>query len=73
MPFLAYTRNATLDDNTKIIFISLPGAIVLNIILDKLIMENIKSGSSGFVDFSSLKELVGHQYYHLHYHYLHLR
>lgn len=27
VPFLAYTRNATLDDNTKIIFISLPGTI----------------------------------------------
>lgn len=27
VPFLAYTRSATLYDNTKIIFISLPGAI----------------------------------------------
>lgn len=27
VPFLAYTRNATLYDDTKIIFISLPGAI----------------------------------------------
>lgn len=59
VPFLAYTRNATLDDNTKIIFISLPGAISFKYYPRQINMENIKSGSSGFVDFSSLKELVG--------------
>lgn len=59
VPFLAYTRNATLDDNTKIIFISLPGAISFKYYPRQINMESIKSGSSGFVDFSSLRELVG--------------
>lgn len=59
VPFLAYTRNATLYDNTKIIFISLPGAISFKYYPRQFNMESIKSGSSGFVDFSSLRELVG--------------
>lgn len=59
VPFLAYTRNATLDDNTKIIFISLPGTISFKYYPRQINMESIKSGSSGFVDFSSLRELVG--------------
>lgn len=59
VPFLAYTRNATLADNTKIIFISLPGAISFKYYPRQINMESIKSGSSGFVDFSSLRELVG--------------
>lgn len=59
VPFLAYTRNATLYDNTKIIFISLPGAISFKYYPRQIYMESIKSGSSGFVDFSSLRELVG--------------
>lgn len=59
VPFLAYTRNTTLYDNTKIIFISLPGAISFKYYPRQINMESIKSGSSGFVDFSSLKELVG--------------
>lgn len=59
VPFLAYTRNATLYDNTKIIFISLPGAITFKYYPRQIYMESIKSGSSGFVDFSSLRELVG--------------
>lgn len=59
VPFLAYTRNATLNDNTKIIFISLPGAISFKYYPRQINMESIKSGSSGFVDFSSLRELVG--------------
>ena len=59
VPFLAFTRNATLDDNTKIIFISLPGAISFKYYPRQINMESIKSGSSGFVDFSSLKEIVG--------------
>lgn len=59
VPFLAYTRNATLYDDTKIIFISLPGAISFKYYPRQINMENIKSGSSGFVDFSSLRELVG--------------
>lgn len=59
VPFLAYTRNATLSDNTKIIFISLPGAISFKYYPRQINMESIKSGSSGFVNFSSLKELVG--------------
>lgn len=58
VPFLAYTRNATLYDNTKIIFISLPGAITFKYYPRQINMESIKSGSSGFVDFSSLRELV---------------
>lgn len=59
VPFLAYTRNATLYDNTKIIFISLPGAISFKYYPRQIYMESIKSGSSGFVDFSSLRELFG--------------
>lgn len=59
VPFLAYTRNATLYDNTKIIFISLPGAISFKYYPRQSYMESIKSGSSGFVDFSSLRELFG--------------
>ena len=59
VPFLAYTRNATLNDNTKIIFISLPGAISFKYYPRQINMESIKSGSSGFVYFSSLRELVG--------------
>lgn len=59
VPFLAYTRNATLNDNTKIIFISLPGGISFKYYPRQINMESIKSGSSGFVDFSSLRELVG--------------
>lgn len=59
VPFLAYTRNATLYDDTKIIFISLPGGIRFNYYPRQINMESIKSGSSGFVDFSSLRELVG--------------
>lgn len=59
VPFLAYTRNATLYDNTKIIFISLPGSIIFKYYPRQINMESIKSGSSGFVDFSSLRELVG--------------
>lgn len=58
VPFLAYTRNATLYDDTKIIFISLPGAISFKYYPRQINMESIKSGSSGFVDFSSLRELV---------------
>lgn len=57
VPFLAYTRNATLYDDTKIIFISLPGAISFKYCSRQIYMESIKSGSSGFVDFSSLREL----------------
>ena len=59
VPFLAYTRNATLYDDTKIIFISLPGAISFKYYPRQIYMESIKSGSSGFVDFSSLRQLVG--------------
>lgn len=59
VPFLAYTRNATLYDDTKIIFISIPGAISFKYYPRQINMESIKSGSSGFVDFSSLRELVG--------------
>lgn len=59
VPFLAYTRNATLYDDTKIIFISLPGTISFKYYPRQSYMESIKSGSSGFVDFSSLRELVG--------------
>lgn len=59
VPFLAYTRNATLYDNTKIIFISLPGAISFKYYSRQINMESIKSGSSDFVNFSSLRELVG--------------
>lgn len=59
VPFLAYTRNSYLYDNTKIIFISYPGGIIFNYYPRQINMESIKSGSSGFVDFSSLKELIG--------------
>lgn len=59
VPFLAYTRNATLYDDTKIIFITCPGAISFKYYPRQFYMESIKSGSSGFVDFSSLRELVG--------------
>lgn len=59
VPFLAYTRNTTLYDDTKIIFISLPGAISFKYYPRQMYMESIKSGSSGFVDFSSLRELFG--------------
>lgn len=59
VPFLAYTRNATLYDDTKIIFISFPGAISFKYYPRQINIESIKSGSSGFVDFSSLRELVG--------------
>lgn len=59
VPFLAYTRNATLYDNTKIIFIKCPGAISFKYYPRQINMESIKSGSSGFVDFSSLRQLVG--------------
>lgn len=59
VPFLAYTRNATLYDDTKIIFISLPSGISFKYYPRQINMESIKSGSSGFVDFSSLRELVG--------------
>lgn len=60
VPFLAYTRNATLYDNTKIIFISLPGSISFKYYPRQIYMESIRSGSSGFVDFSSLRELFGY-------------
>lgn len=59
VPFLASTRSANLYDNTKIIFISLPGDINFKYYPRQIYMESIKSGSSGFVYFSSLRELVG--------------
>ena len=59
VPFLASTRSAYLYDNTKIIFISLPGSITFKYYPRQIYMESIKSGSSNFVDFSSLRELVG--------------
>lgn len=59
VPFLANVRNANLQDNSKIIFISCPGSIRFNYYPRQINMESIKSGSSGFVDFSSLRELVG--------------
>lgn len=59
VPFLAYTRNATLHDNTKITFITFPGSFNFRYYPRQIYMESIKSGSSGFVDFSSLKELFG--------------
>ena len=59
VPFLAYTRNATLYDDTKIIFISLPSAITFKYYPRQIYMESIKSGSSDFVYFSSLRELFG--------------
>lgn len=57
--FLACTRDATLYDDTKIIFISFPGDISFKYYPRQINMESIKSGSSGFVYFSSLRELVG--------------
>lgn len=59
VPFLAYTRNETLYDNTKIILLSTPGSISFIYYPRQINMESIKSGSSGFVYFSSLVELVG--------------
>lgn len=59
VPFLANVRNANLQDNSKIIFISCPGGIRFIYYPRQINMESIKSGSSGFVDFSSLRELVG--------------
>lgn len=58
VPFLANVRNANLDDNSKIIFIKCPGAIRFKYYPRQINMESIKSGSSGFVDFSSLRQLV---------------
>lgn len=59
VPFLANVRNANLQDNSKIIFIKGPGSIQFKYYPRQINMESIKSGSSGFVDFSSLKQLVG--------------
>ena len=59
VPFLANVRNANLYDNSKIIFIRCPGAISFKYYPRQINMESIKSGSSGFVDFSSLRQLVG--------------
>lgn len=59
VPFLADVRNAQLYDNSKIIFISPPGSINFKYYPRQINIESIKSGSSGFVDLSSLKELVG--------------
>lgn len=59
VPFLANVRNANLQDNSKIIFIGGPGSIQFKYYPRQIYMESIKSGSSGFVDFSSLKQLVG--------------
>lgn len=59
VPFLADVRNGYLYDNSKIIFISPPGSIYFSYYPRQINMERIKSGSSGFVDFSSLRELVG--------------
>lgn len=59
VPFLANVRNANLQDNSKIIFIGGPGSIQFKYYPRQINMESIKSGSSGFVDFSSLKQLVG--------------
>lgn len=59
VPFLAYTRNTSLYDNTKIIFITPPGGIIFNYYPRQINMESIKSGSSDFVYFSELRELVG--------------
>ena len=59
VPFLANVRNATLYDNSKIIFITPPGSIVFTYYPRQIYMESIKSGSSDFVGFSSLRELVG--------------
>lgn len=59
VPFLADVRNGYLYDNSKIIFISPLGSIYFSYYPRQINMESIKSGSSGFVDFSSLRELVG--------------
>lgn len=59
VPFLANVRNANLYDNSKIIFIGGPGSIQFKYYPRQIYMESIKSGSSDFVDFSSLKQLVG--------------
>lgn len=59
VPFLANVRNANLDDTSKIIFIRCPGNIKFTYYPRQIYMESIKSGSSGFVDFSSLRQLVG--------------
>lgn len=59
VPFLANVRSATLYDNSKIIFITPPGIITFKYYPRQINMESIKSGSSGFVDFSALRELVG--------------
>lgn len=59
VPFLANVRNATLYDNTKIIFIKCLGSITFKYYPRQIYMKSIKSGSSDFVDFSSLRELVG--------------
>lgn len=58
VPFLANVRNANLYDNSKIIFIKCPGSITFKYYPRQINMESIKSGSSGFVDFSSLRQLV---------------
>lgn len=59
VPFLADVRNAQLYDNSKIIFISPPGSIRFTYYPRQINMERIKSGSSDFVYFSELRELVG--------------
>ena len=59
VPFLANVRNSNLNDTTKIIFIRCPGNIKFTYYPRQIYMESIKSGSSGFVDFSSLRELFG--------------
>lgn len=59
VPFLADVRNAQLYDNSKIIFISPPGSISFTYYPRQINMERIKSGSSDFVYFSELRELVG--------------
>lgn len=59
VPFLADVRNAQLYDNSKIIFISPPGSIKFTYYPRQINMERIKSGSSDFVYFSELRELVG--------------
>ena len=59
VPFLANVRNSNLNDTSKIIFIRCPGSIQFTYYPRQIYMESIKSGSSGFVDFSSLRELVG--------------
>ena len=59
VPFLADVRNGYLYDNSKIIFISPPGSIYFSYYPRQINMERIKSGSSDFVYFSELRELVG--------------